>query len=183
MLAVALIPQVAVTPSGGSTLAPASGFRAEYLKTIDGIGDKVTRLAERMPADKYTWRPGEGVRSVSEVYLHMAAVAYFYPSFVGNPAPAGLDPRTFPTSTTDKAKVVAALKDAFAHVHQALLNIADGDESKTMKWFRGENTYRGFLLYTAEHLGEHLGQSIAYARVNGVTPPWTEEAQSQQKKK
>ena len=175
---------VAFSQGGTSTPAvPGTGFRAEYLNQLDGIGKKIISLAEKMPEEKYTWRPGPGVRSVSEVYLHMATITFFYPRYIGTPEPAGFDARSFSTSTTDKTKIVAALKDSFAHAHEALLKVSDADENKMLKSYRGESTYRAWLLYMTEHLGEHLGQSIAYARVNGVVPPWTEEAQRQQQKK
>ena len=177
---------VAFSQGPTSTSAgPTSGFRAEYLKELSDIEKRIVSLAEMVPAEKYTWRPGEGVRSVSEVYLHMATVTFYYPRWVGTPEPAGFNPRGFDTSTSEKAKVVATLKDSFAHARRAILNLSDADADKQMKWIRGENTYRGFLLYMTRHLGEHLGQSIAYARINGIVPPWTEEQQrlQQQQKK
>src|SRR5437879_11300305 len=80
---------------------------------------KLLRLAEAVPAEKYTWRPGEGVRSVSEVFLHVAAGNYGILRRVGAQPPEGLDLRGLEKSTTEKAKVVEALKASFAHVRQA----------------------------------------------------------------
>jgi uncharacterized damage-inducible protein DinB len=160
--------------------APASGFRAEALNEIDGIGKRLVDLAERIPADNYTWRPGDGVRSVSEVFLHVAAANFNLPQMIGTPAPPGFTAKGFDTSTTEKAKVVDALKRSFDHLRQAVLNVADADADKPLKFFGRDSTYRGFLLFTTRHLAEHLGQAIAYARINDVTPPWTEEAQRRQ---
>ena len=72
------------------------------------------------------------------------------------------------------------MKQSFAHLRQAVLNLSDADADKTVKLFGRESTNRATLLFIARHLAEHLGQSIAYARVNGITPPWTEEAQRRQ---
>ena len=160
--------------------APSSGFRAEFLNELAGMEKRFVSLAEAMPAAKYTWRPGEGVRSVSEVYLHIAGANFNLPRLIGTPPPAGFNPRGFDTSTSEKAKVVETLKQSFAHLRQGALNVSDADADKTLKWFSGENTYRGIFLFVMRHMGEHLGQSIAYARINGVVPPWTEEQQQRQ---
>ena len=79
--------------------------------------------------------------------------------------------------------MIETLKQSFAHLRQAVLNMSDADGEKKLKWFGAENTYRGVLLFIIRHMAEHLGQSIAYARINGVVPPWTEEQQQQQPQK
>jgi len=156
---------------------PTAGARAEILNELAGLEKRFLGLAEAMPADKYTWRPAEGVRSVSEVYLHVAAANYGIPRLIGIAPPAGMNPRGFDTQTTDKAKVIEILKQSFAHVRQGILNMPDADAEKPVKLFGADNTYRGVMVFLVRHMGEHLGQSIAYARMNGVVPPWTEEQQ------
>jgi len=173
--------QTAATPA--AALAPTAGFRAEFLNELAGVEKRFVGLAEAMPADKYTWRPAGGVRSVSEVYMHVAAANYNIPRVLGTPPPAGFEVRGFDTSVTEKAKVIETLKQSFAHLRQAVLNMSDADSEKKLKWFGAENTYRGVLLFIIRHMAEHLGQSIAYARINGVVPPWTEEQQQQQPQK
>lgn len=144
--------------------------------------NKLTRLAEAIPADKYTWRPSKDVRSVSEVFLHVATGNYFLPKRVGLEPPAGFDLQGFEKSTTDKAKVTDALKKSFEHVKQAAAKMSDADLDKMAPWFGGRQaSYREILFFAAAHQHEHLGQSIAYARMIGVTPPWTEEQQQKQK--
>jgi uncharacterized damage-inducible protein DinB len=157
-----------------------SGFRAEVLAEVRVQEDKFTRLAEAIPADKYTWRPGPDVRSISEVFLHVAAANYNLPKLIGTPPPAGVDIAKLEKSTTDKAKVIGILKDSFAHEREAIMKMADGDLEKSLDWFGGRNTERGILLFMTRHTAEHLGQSIAYARFIGVVPPWTEDQQRQQ---
>ena len=170
--------QTAASPAASP--APTAGFRAEFLNELAGVEKRFVGLAEAMPADKYTWRPAGGVRSVSEVYMHVAAANYNIPRVLGTPPPAGFDVRGFDTSLTEKAKVIETLKKSFVHMRQAVLNMSDADVEKKLKWFGAENTYRGVLLFIIRHMAEHLGQSIAYARINGVVPPWTEEQQRQQ---
>jgi uncharacterized damage-inducible protein DinB len=157
--------------------APTSGPRAEFLNELKGEEDKFLRLAGAVPADKYTWRPAPDVRSISEVYLHVAAANYNLPHLIGTPPPEGFQAKGFDKSTTDKAKVIQTLQDSFAHLRQGVIKMPDADLEKQLDWFGGKNTERGILLFIMRHMGEHLGQSIAYARMIGVVPPWTEDQQ------
>jgi uncharacterized damage-inducible protein DinB len=160
-----------------------TGFRSEVMAEVMVQEDKLTRLAEAIPADKYNWRPAADVRSFAEVFLHVSAANYNLYKLVGTPPPTGVDVKTLEKSTTEKAKVVATLKDSFAHAKQAIKAMPDADLEKSMDWFGGKNTERGVLLFIVRHAAEHLGQSIAYARMAGVVPPWTEDAQKKQPEK
>ena len=160
-----------------------SGYRSEVLSEIIVQSDKLTRLAEAIPADKYTWRPEPDVRSIAEVFLHISAANYNLYSMVGAKVPSGLDVKGLEKSTTEKTKVIAILKDSFAHAKQAINAMPDADLEKKIDWFGGKNTERGLLLFIVRHTAEHLGQSIAYARAVGVVPPWTEDAQKKQAEK
>jgi uncharacterized damage-inducible protein DinB len=164
----------------GSTI-PSSGARAEFLEETTYYEQRYTRLAEAIPADKYAWRPSEGVRSIGEVYAHISAANYGVARALGTQPPAGLDFKAIMAAGADKAKVAQLLKESFAHFRQAILAISDADMDKPQKMFNRQTTVRGAFVLITGHFGEHLGQSIAYARVNGITPPWTEEAQQQQK--
>ncbi len=160
-----------------------TGYRSEVLAEVMIQEDKFLRLAEAVPADKYTWRPAPDVRSFAEVFLHVSAANYNLYKLVGTPPPAGVEVKGLEKSTTDKAKVIATLKDSFAHARKAITAMPDADLDKSMDWFGGKNTERGILLFITRHAAEHMGQSIAYARFIGVVPPWTEDAQKQQKEK
>jgi len=170
--------KAAPAPSGKQTsaepAAPETGARAEFLADFATVTGKLRELADAIPAEKYAWRPQAGVRSVSEVLLHAAGANYFMPTFFGAALPEGMDLKTFETSTTDKAKVIEALQASIAHTRSAVLRLSDADLDKTGKWFGGRQvTYRVMIVGAAEHCHEHLGQLIAYARMNGVTPPWS----------
>lgn len=164
-----------------STFPPTAGPRAEFLEEIAYFEQRYTRLAEAMPPEKYSWRPGEGVRSVGEVYTHIAAANYGVGRALGTAFPAGLDFKSLLALSGDKPKVIQALKDSFAHLRQAILALNDADADKPQDMFNRQTTLRGSFLMINRHFGEHLGQSIAYARINGIVPPWTEEFQQQQK--
>jgi uncharacterized damage-inducible protein DinB len=154
-----------------------SGYRSEVMAEVMVQEDKFTRLAEAIQGEKYTWRPAADVRSFAEVFLHVSAANYNLYKMVGTPPPTGLDLKNLEKSTTDKAKIIATLKDSFAHARQAIKAMPDADLEKSMDWFGGKNTERGVLLFIVRHGAEHLGQSIAYSRMAGVVPPWTEDAQ------
>ena len=168
--------QTAAAPAA-MPAAPTAGFHAEILNELAGLEQRFLSLAQAVPPEKYTWRPAEGVRSISEVYMHVAGANYGLPRVVGVTPPAAFNPRGFDTSVTEKAKVIETLRQSFAHVRQGVLNMPDADGEKKVKLFGADNTYRGTLVFIVRHMAEHLGQSIAYARVNSVAPPWTEEQQ------
>ncbi|HKM84883.1 MAG TPA: DinB family protein [Terriglobales bacterium] len=160
-----------------------SGYRSEVLAEVMIQEDKFLRLAEAIPADKYPWRPTPDVRSFAEVFLHVSAANYNVYKLVGAPPPPGFDVKGFEKSTTDKTKVIATLKDSFAHARKAITAMSDADLDKSLDWFGGKNAERGVLLFITRHAAEHLGQLIAYARFIGVVPPWTEDMQKQQQQK
>jgi uncharacterized damage-inducible protein DinB len=164
-----------------SPLTPTSGARAEFLAELAYYEERFTRLAEAVPAEKYGWRPAEGVRSIGEVYAHIVAANYGIARAFGAQMPAGVDPKAITAAAGDKPKIVQGLKDSFAHFRQAILALSDADSDKPMKMFGRQTTQRGAFIMVTGHTGEHLGQSIAYARMNGIVPPWTEESQQQQK--
>lgn len=158
-----------------------TGYRSEVLAEVIIQENKFERLAEAIPADKYTWRPAPDVRSVAEVCLHVATANYNLYKLVGTPPPAGVELQSLEKSTSDKAKVIATLKDSYAHARKAITAMPDADLEKSFDWFGGKNTERGVLIFIVRHGSEHLGQSIAYARMIGVVPPWTEDFKKPQK--
>jgi uncharacterized damage-inducible protein DinB len=157
-----------------------TGARSEFLAEVVYYEQRYTRLAEAVPAEKYSWRPGEGVRSIGEVYAHIATANYGIARALGTPLPAGVDPKTINAAAGDKAKTIQTLKDSFAHFRVAILAIKDADLNNAQKMFGQDTTVRGAFFLVTGHFGEHLGQSIAYARQNGIVPPWTEERMKQE---
>jgi uncharacterized damage-inducible protein DinB len=158
-----------------------TGYRSEVLAEVIIQENKFERLAEAIPADKYTWRPSPDVRSVAEVFLHVSAANYNLYKLVGTPPPEGIDIKNLEKSTTDKVKVIATLKDSYAHARKAITDMHDDDLEKSFDWFGGKNTERGMLIFIVRHGAEHLGQLIAYARMIGVVPPWTGDFNKPQK--
>jgi len=163
--------QISTRPAAAPA-APASGFRADFLTQFDDVSKKIVDLAEAVPADKYGWRPAPGVRSISEVYMHIVGGNSYIPSFIGVKPMEGIE-RGMEKSVTEKARVVDLLKKSMAHARAAVLATPDADLDKKVKIFGGESSERGVIMIIGNHLHEHLGQSIAYARANGIAPPWS----------
>lgn len=154
---------------------------ADLMKDVDGVGQKLVSLAKAMPADKLSWRPSAGVRSVGEVFLHVASDNYLMPALAGTAIPAStkLDMKDFKTfgayekQVMTQAQVVAALEASFAHLKAAMAKATVADMSVQVDMFGQKSTKQAMWIGTTTHLHEHLGQSIAYARSNGVVPPWS----------
>ncbi len=166
LLTVAGGPALAQAPAGG-------GFKAEFKGTYDQVERKLAQLAEAMPLAKYDWRPAAGVRSVCEVFMHVSYDNYVLGAPFGVKMPpefSGAEPEKCPG---DKAKVLAAMKTSFAAFNAAIAALSDSDLAQNATMFGSTMSKRAWMLATAEHAGEHLGQSIAYARMNGVVPPWS----------
>jgi uncharacterized damage-inducible protein DinB len=152
----------------------ASGFKADALANLNYVSKHVADLAGAMPAEKYSWRPGEGVRSVGEVYMHIAGANYFILKMAGVQTPEGMGAsEDMDKEANDKTKVADALKQSLEFLTRSLSNTSDTDLEKKVTLFGHEMTMRGVYLLLISHYHEHLGQSIAYARINSVVPPWT----------
>jgi uncharacterized damage-inducible protein DinB len=141
-----------------------------WMPEFDHASYQLNALAEATPADKFGWRPGAGVRSVSEVYMHIVLGNYFLLGQAGAKVPANIK-ADMETTVTSKADVIKALKDSQTAVRAAYPTI---DQKKKVNFLSGPTTAEGVLLRLLVHNHEHMGQSIAYARMVGVTPPWSQ---------
>ncbi len=164
-----------------------TGIRKEYLASLDDAGGKLQELAGAMPQGKFAWRPMKGVRSTAEVFMHVAGANYGIPAFFGvmPPPSAGIDMAHFQDwekSTSDKAKVQTLLKDSYAHIHKIISDTPDSDLDTEVNLFGMKMTKRAAFLLIVSHTHEHLGQAIAYARMNKITPPWTAREEAAAKK-
>lgn len=171
MLPLLAVAFTAMAPASTVAQTPA-GIRGEIIGQVDDAANKLAQLAGAIPADRFSWRPRPGVRSVSEVLMHVAGANYFFPRFVGvqaaSPLPAGAD-----TSVTDKAQVVEHMQRSFDHARSVIRGVGDADLDKPTNIFGRSTTERDALLLFVTHAHEHLGQMIAYARMIGIAPPWS----------
>ena len=166
----------------GAAAMPTTGLRAELIRDVTTLERQYLMLADAMTG-KYGWRPGEGVRSVGEVFMHVAGANYMVPTMAGVQPPAGMPSGSLQEmfgrmqemeKVTDEAQVKAALRESFAHARHAIASVPDDQLDGMVKLFGQDATRRRVLTVLVTHMHEHLGQSIAYARTNGVTPPWSQ---------
>lgn len=169
LLVLFALPALAVKPVPNPPKAAPQGFQGEFLANLDEVQDKILSLAEATPPEAYGWRPAPGVRSISEVYMHVAGGNYLLSTFLGVKPPKMSG--DLEKTVTKKADVLAELKRSFDHLRAAAATVKDME--KPVKMFGNQTSQRGILVTILSHLHEHLGQSVAYARMNGVVPPWS----------
>lgn len=156
--------------------APSYDLKGQAALDLADLQKKFTSLAEAIPAEKYTWRPEAGVRSINELFLHVAAAGFGFPTMMGTAPAPGFDGKGFEKSTTDKAKIIDWLNKSFTYSIAAVNSMSNADFAKALPKL-GPDANEGDVIYLmVVHAHEHLGQSIAYARANGVVPPWTAAA-------
>ncbi len=161
--------QGAATPAAAQ---PAS-IQTALANDVGTLSDKFVGLA-RVMAGKYDWRPGQGVRSVGDVFNLIVMENKMLTGLLtgaGAPARGGMGGRG--NQVTDPAEMQEALRSSYADLKQALAGLSDSDLKASVKIFGRDTTKQGAALMLIFDQHEHLGQSIAYARSNGVVPPWS----------
>jgi hypothetical protein len=152
--------------------------RKQFTNDLDTLESKFLALADAIPAEKYSWRPAPGVRSIGEAFMHVASEFYvFTPMAYGaTPSPVvGRGREAFQKfeGMSSKPEVIKHLKEGFAYTKQAVAGLDPTQLAGTKKLFGGDRTIVETSFGMAGDLHEHLGQLIAYARMNGVKPPWS----------
>ena len=158
----------------------------EFIGQTDFIEGRLLQLAEEMPQSVYEWRPAEGVRSVSEVFLHAAFANYICVTVSGGVVPEDkgfvMDfnkVNEWDTQTTDKTEIQAKMKESFNVLRSRMKELTEDDLNREVEVFGMTMSVRNFIISMIAHAHEHLGQEIAYARMNGVTPPWSKEQENE----
>lgn len=166
-----------------------TGFRADMLGQIEYVQKQIMDLENAIPDKKMAWRPAKGVRSISEVYLHIAFGNYLMVKMAGVELPADVNLPAFSEiqkwdgATKDKKEIAAKMQKSFDFLKESIKKMSDADLEKPVTFFGQETTVRNMLLSALAHQHEHFGQSIAYARMNGVVPPWTAAEKATEAKK
>jgi uncharacterized damage-inducible protein DinB len=155
------------------------GVMGELLRDVNTAQAKIVGLAKAIPDGAYDWRPGKAVRSTREVLMHVAADNYFMPTLQGTAAPSetGITKEystaeAFEKRTMTRDQIIAELDKSFDFLKTSMSSTPDAKLDAPPEPGR-KNSVRGLWISTATHLHEHLGQLIAYARSNNVTPPWS----------
>ena len=159
--------------------APSYDMKAQSLLDLERAQKKFVELANALPADKLTWRPSADSRSFAEVFLHVSGERYGILSLMGAEPPAGFDDKTYEKSTTDRARIVEELNKSWEFTQKTINGMTNADFARLIPKL-GPQANAGDVVYIlVSDAHEHLGQSVAYARENGIVPPWTVEAQKQ----
>ena len=138
------------------------------------VSQQLIALAEATPADKFSWRPASGVRSTSEVYMHIVFANFYLLSVTGPKMPADLK-RELQTTVTAKPEVISWLKRSLDAVKEAHKGETSKDLDRKVHIADRDATVDGMYLRIIVHANEHMGQLVAYARMTGVVPPWSKE--------
>jgi uncharacterized damage-inducible protein DinB len=136
------------------------------------VSSQLIALAEATPAEKFAWRPAPGVRSTSEVYMHIVLANFYLLSKTGPKMPADLKEDAEKT-VTSKAEVISWLKRSLDAVKEAHLAVKPEDLTRKIHLNDRDATVDGMYLRIIVHANEHMGQLVAYARMTGVVPPWS----------
>jgi uncharacterized damage-inducible protein DinB len=153
---------------------PPEGIWQGYDGEWRHVSQQLVALAEATPEEKFAWRPAPGVRSTSEVYMHIALANFYLLSVTGPAMPPELK-REMENSVTSKAEVINWLKRSLDAVKQAHLTVKPADLSRKVHIADRDATVDGMYLRIIVHANEHMGQLIAYARMTGVAPPWSSQ--------
>ena len=162
--------------SAAQDLTPesAAAVKAAFLADIEVMRGKFLGLADAFPEDTYTWRPMEGVRSVSEVLMLIAGEGYaFAPMALGAETAMTFPEMQALAEITDKAQVIDHLTKGFDHTREALEAVDPATLVGSRELFGQQRTTPALVLFVAGDMHEHLGQLIAYARTNQIVPPWS----------
>lgn len=158
----------------GAEVDPYEGLWQGYDGEWGHVSRQLVALAEAFPAEKFSWRPAPGVRSTSEVFMHIALANFYLLSVTGPPIPADLKSEGMEKTVTSKPEVIAWLKRSLEAVKSAHAGVKPADLQRKVKVNGRDATVDGMYLRIIVHANEHMGQLVAYARVNGIVPPWSE---------
>lgn len=155
------------------TAQSTNNFKEQFTQHFD-YASRVLSLAEAMPAEKYSWRPDDEVYSVERVYTHIARYNFYYlENSLDIPAPDDVDVENI-ESITGKEEVVEILERSIEHVKETVESMPESKLQEEMEMYGRTVNGQAVLMQLITHKSEHVGQSIAYARMNGIVPPWSE---------
>lgn len=172
-LAAVLLASLLALPTAARAQSAPTDYRDEFLEHFERSTAKLVQLARATPEGLFTWSPGPGVMSVERVYAHIARYNYLYlQDNLGIPAPEGVDVANL-ESTTGKADVTDLLHASIEHVRERVAAMAEDDLAALTTLYGREVAGWAVLFQLLAHMNEHVGQSVAYARMNGIVPPWS----------
>lgn len=166
---------LAVAAASAQKADPLEGLGQGYDGEWSHVSRQLVSLAEAIPADKYSWRPGPGVRSTGEVFMHIVSSNFYFLGKMGHKPPSDFQSQDVEKIATDKARVIDWLKRSLEAVNESRAQLTPAELRKTTDFLNHSATYEGIYLRMLVHANEHMGQLVAYARMNGIVPPWSEK--------
>ena len=155
---------------------PLEGLWQSYDGEWGHVSRQLVALAETIPAEKFAWRPAPGVRSTSEVFMHIALANFSLLSVTGPKMPTDLTSANMEQTVTQKAEVISWLKRSLDAVKNAHAGLTSAELQRRLKIHGIDATVEGIYLRIIVHANEHMGQLVAYARMNGIVPPWSDKS-------
>jgi uncharacterized damage-inducible protein DinB len=175
-----VVPILLLALAASPLAAQQASLTADLAADLDRVQQQLTQLAGAFPADKWDWRPAEGVRSVAEVYMHLLSENYLLAAATGTPAPAetgikGSDYQTavaYEKTKLSREAILAELEQSFASLKKSLSALTH-DNLGHATALGAQTSNQRIMLFASAHSHEHMGQLIAYARMNNIVPPWS----------
>ena len=182
-MGVGAIGALAQNSDATDSTSPSYDMKAQSLVDLDGVQKKFAELANAVPAGKFTWRPSPDSRSFAEVFLHVAGERYQILKLMGAEPPADFVGKDFDKSSTDKAKIINELNKSWDFAQKTIKGMTNADFAKPVPKLGPQENAGDVVYILVADAHEHLGQVIAYARVNGIVPPWTEKQKKEEAEK
>jgi hypothetical protein len=172
VVALAVLPAAVAAQRGGM-----QAWQDETVADLGQMRDKFVSLAEAFPEDKWDWMPMEGTRSVRDVMVLMVAEGHVFPGMWGADPPTGaadgFGPEIGRVTAMSRADVISELERSLNYMIEAARSMTAADRGADASWFGTATTGAGVVTHAIVDMHEHLGQSIAYARMNQIVPPWS----------
>jgi hypothetical protein len=160
-----------------SDSAEFAAWRQVQQADIDALRKKFMALAKAVPADKLAWRPMEGTRSFREVFAHVAAEGNTETAMFGHPLPPGslgdFDAEEARLKKLPDDQLIPVMDRAMQSLSTTLGGLSRATLNSPIKYYGQSTLPRVAATYTLNDLHEHLGQLVAYARMNSIVPPWS----------
>jgi len=149
------------------------GLEEAYLGRYNYAANRLVRLAEALPADVYSWKPNEDGMTVEHVFMHIARYNYLYPEYnLGIASPSDIDLDQL-ESMTGKETVLKYLKPSLDYARKVFVEMPEADRQKIVELYGNDTQAWNVFFQLQVHMAEHLGQLMAYSRMNDIVPPWS----------
>jgi uncharacterized damage-inducible protein DinB len=156
---------------GAASAQTANPLSANAKAQFTAISDFVARSAAKIPDNLYSFQPTPEVRTVAQLFGHIAD-AYFAmcsQAAGSKPPQSGIE-----NSATTRAALVKALNDGVSYCQSVMETMTDHKGAETVPFYFGPTPRLGILFFVTTHTYEHYGNLVTYMRLNKIIPPSSE---------